>query len=99
MIARLACYDPLRMDNVYSGVRVRDGIFAYIEMLREEVLTQFRHEQTLFVTGGGGKNAKPPKLPALLRPKRRKRKPGEAYVEPPKPAFIERMEQEKEGAS
>ncbi len=96
MICRLARFDPLRLDEVNARVRVRDGLFAYLEIVRGEAMVQYRHDQVLFVQGG---MKKAPKPPAILRRKSRKRAPTDAFVEAPKPAFLEKMESRKKAES
>lgn len=89
MIARLARFDPLVMDEVHHRVRMRDGLEAFIHLLREEAASDFRHEQLMYVQGGLKKQ---PKLPAILKDRPRTRPSTEPFKAPEKPRFLEALE-------
>lgn len=86
--------DPLRLQAIAATVPVRDGLQAYVELMRDEAQVAYRHAQSLFVAGG---LKEAPRVPDLLRERPRRRAPGEKFVAPEKPAFLTALEQAEEG--
>lgn len=96
MIRVLAQNDPTRLDVIARTVRVRDGLEAYLALCREVAQAAFDRDQDHFIQGAHGKNAKAPRRPAILEP-RKKRRPRQrrGYQPVEKPAFMTAMENQQ----